>query len=129
MRRVVITGMGAITPLGNSVRAMMDAQLAGRSGVGLIQHFNAASFPTKFAAEVKDFDLAHFVGPTQRWAHSGVNSQFAAAAAHQALTSAGLLDESSVDRSRFGTYLGSGEGVQDFDNMVSAIARAYRAEK
>jgi 3-oxoacyl-[acyl-carrier-protein] synthase II len=129
MRRVVITGMGAVTPLGHSVRAMMDAQLAGRSGVGPIAHFNATRFPTKFAAEVKDFELGKFVRDAGRWAHSGVNSQFAAAAAHEALADAGVLEEGTVDRARFGTYLGSGEGVQDFHNMVAEIARAYRPEK
>ena len=52
-RRVVITGMGAITPLGHSVREMFDAQLAGQSGVGPIASFNASRFPTQFAAQVK----------------------------------------------------------------------------
>ncbi len=60
-RRVVITGMGAITPLGHSVDAMFNAQLEGRSGVGPIRHFDAKCFPTHFAAEVKDFDLGRFV--------------------------------------------------------------------
>src|SRR5437764_1067471 len=120
MKRVVITGMGAITPLGHNVRTMMDAQLAGKSGVGPIAHFNANRFPTKFAAEVKDFELSKFVRDARRWAHSGVNSQFAAAAAQEALAHAGVLEanESTVDRTRFGVYLGSGEGVQDFHNVI-----------
>ena len=56
-RRVVITGMGAITPLGHSVQDLYRSQLEGRSGVGPITHFNAGGFPTTFAAQVKDFDL------------------------------------------------------------------------
>jgi 3-oxoacyl-[acyl-carrier-protein] synthase II len=120
--------MGAVTPLGNSVRAMMDAQLAGRSGVGPIRHFDARRFPTQFAAQVKDFDLARFVPDSGRWQHSGLNSQFAAAAAREALADAGLLDDSRVDRTRFGVYLGSGEGTQDFDNLISSLARSVKAD-
>jgi 3-oxoacyl-[acyl-carrier-protein] synthase II len=128
-RRVVITGMGAITPLGHSVGEMFDAQLAGHSGVGPIGSFNASRFPTQFAAQVKDFNLADYVQDPSRWKHSGVNSQFAAAAAQQALADAGLLNDHKVDRTRFGVYLGSGEGIQDFHNLLSLIAQAYNAEK
>jgi 3-oxoacyl-[acyl-carrier-protein] synthase II len=127
-RRVVITGMGAITPLGHSVGAMFEAQLAGTSGVGPIFRFNASRFPTQFAAQVKDFELARHVPDADRWNHSGVNSQFAAAAARQALEDAGLLDTRGADPTRFGVYLGSGEGVQDFPNLVSLIAQSYRPE-
>ncbi|HVS34480.1 MAG TPA: beta-ketoacyl-[acyl-carrier-protein] synthase family protein, partial [Gemmataceae bacterium] len=130
-RRVVITGMGAITPLGHSVDAMFTAQLEGRSGVGPIQRFDARRFPTQFAAQVKDFDLGRFVADPGRWKHSGVNSQFAAAAARQALEHAGLLhpDDARVDRTRFGVYLGSGEGIQDFHTLMSLIAKSYLAEE
>jgi 3-oxoacyl-[acyl-carrier-protein] synthase II len=117
--------MGAITPVGHSVNAMFEALLAGRSGIGRITRFNASRFPTTFAAEVKDFDLARFVPSSSRWANSGVNSQFAAAAAQQVLADAGLLESADLDRSRFGVYLGSGEGIQDFTNMISLIAQAY----
>src|SRR6516225_2241420 len=125
-RRVVITGMGAITPLGHSVAATFEAQLAGLSGVGPIFRFNASRFPTQFAAQVKDFELARHVPDAERWTHSGVNSQFAAAAAREALADAGLLDAPGIDPTRFGIYLGSGEGVQDFPNLVSLIAQSYR---
>jgi 3-oxoacyl-[acyl-carrier-protein] synthase II len=127
-RRVVITGMGAVTPLGHSVKDTMDAQLAGQSGVGPIRHFDARTFPTKFAAQVKDFDLAQHVGDTRRWQHSGLNSRFAAAAAKQAIADAGLLEDDKVDRERFGVYLGSGEGVQDFHAIMWLLNRAYRPE-
>jgi 3-oxoacyl-[acyl-carrier-protein] synthase II len=127
-RRVVITGMGAITPLGHSVKDTMEGQLSGRSGVGPVRHFNASRFPTKFAAQVPDWDLARFVSETKRWASAGLNSQFAAAAAQQALHNAGVLHNDRVDRTRLGVYLGSGEGVQDFHNMISLIAQSYRPE-
>jgi 3-oxoacyl-[acyl-carrier-protein] synthase II len=125
-KRVVITGMGAITPLGHGVAEMMEAQLQGRSGVGPITSFDARTFPTTFAAQVKDFALERFVPDPGRWAHSGVNSQFAAAAAQQALADAGLLEDGKADRTRIGVYLGSGEGIQDFHNLLSLIAEAYR---
>ncbi|HEV3258936.1 MAG TPA: beta-ketoacyl-[acyl-carrier-protein] synthase family protein [Gemmataceae bacterium] len=128
-RRVVITGMGAITPLGHSVEALYQAQLEGRSGVGPIELFNARTFPTTFAAQVKDFELARYVSGTERWTNAGANSKFAAAASQQALADAELLESSGVDRTRFGVYLGSGEGIQDFHHMVSLVARYYRPER
>ncbi|MCC6418823.1 MAG: beta-ketoacyl-[acyl-carrier-protein] synthase family protein [Gemmataceae bacterium] len=124
-RRVVITGMGAVTPLGHSVEELFRSQIEGRSGVGPISAFNATRFPTKFAAQVKDFDLGQFVRDPKRWDNSGVNSRFAAAAAQQALTDAGLHEGAPVDRTRFGVYLGSGEGVQDFPNLIALIAQTY----
>src|SRR5438045_1560474 len=108
-RRVVITGMGAVTPLGHSVKELYENQLAGRSGVDYIKHFDASTFPTKFASELKNFDLGKFVKDPSRWKHAGPNALFAAAAAQQALDDAGALDK--VDRTRFGVYLGSGEGI------------------
>src|SRR5262245_18186384 len=125
-RRVVIPGMGAVTSLGHSVAELFRAQVEGRSGVGPISAFNATRFPTQFAAQVKAFDLGQFVRDPQRWQVSGVNSRFAAGAAQQALADAGLLDDAKVDRSRFGVYLGSGEGIQDFHNLVSLIAQSYQ---
>lgn len=121
--------MGAITPLGHSVESMFEGQLAGNSGVGAITHFDASRFPTKFAAQVKDFDLSRFVAEPKRWTHAGLNSRFAAAAAQQALTDAGVVGNERIDRTRFGTYLGSGEGVQDFHNMVWQIAQSYSPER
>ena len=124
-RRVVITGMGAITPLGHSVAELYQSQLEGKSGVGPIRLFDARGFPTKFAAQVKDFDLSRFVKDAKPWTNSGPNSQFAAAAAQQALAGAELLDNAQVDRTRIGVYLGAGEGTQDFDNMIYWIGRSY----
>jgi 3-oxoacyl-[acyl-carrier-protein] synthase II len=124
-RRVVITGMGAVTPLGQSVCEMFEAQIKGKNGVGPITHFNARRFPTTFAAEVKDFHLERFVSSCSRWNNAGLNSRFAAAAAQQALEDAGLLELGRVDRTRFGVYLGSGEGIQDFDNLMHLLSAYY----
>lgn len=128
-RRVVITGMGAITPLGHTVADLYKNQLEGKSGVAPITLFDASKFPTKFASEVKHFELSRYVKDPQRWADSGANSRFAAAAAQQALQDANLLEGAKVDRTRFGVYLGSGEGIQDFHNMVYLIAQTYQPDK
>jgi 3-oxoacyl-[acyl-carrier-protein] synthase II len=129
-RRVVITGLGAISPLGHSVEEMFRAVCEGQSGVGPIQRFNARRFPTTFAAEVKDFDLGRWIKDPGRFDDTGVNTQFALAASRQALEDAGLLEEQHphVDRTRFGTYFGSGEGIQDFHNLVSLIGENYERE-
>ncbi|MFO0876213.1 MAG: beta-ketoacyl-[acyl-carrier-protein] synthase family protein [Gemmataceae bacterium] len=128
-RRVVITGMGAVTPVGHNVKAMMDAQLEGVSGIGPISHFDARTFPTKFASQVKEFDLGRYISDPSRWAHAGLNSKFAAGAAQEALRGAGLLDDGKVDRSQIGVYLGSGEGVQDFHNLLYQLAQSYNPER
>jgi 3-oxoacyl-[acyl-carrier-protein] synthase II len=128
-RRVVITGMGAITPLGHSVEDLYRSQIEGKSGVAPITHFNAKRFPTKFAAEVKGFDLGRYVKEPQRWADSGANSRFAAAAAQQALEDSGLFDHHTVDRARVGVYLGCGEGIQDFHHLISLVGQNYRPDR
>ncbi len=127
-KRVVITGMGAITPLGHSVKELYENQLAGKSGMDWITHFDARTFPTKFAAEVKGFELTKFVKNAERWANSGINAKFGAAASQQALADSGLIDDEKVDRTRFGVYLGSGEGIQDFDGLISLIGDSYNRE-
>lgn len=87
--RVVITGMGAVTPLGNSWPATWDALRNGRSGVGPITAFDASGFPTRIAAEVKGFDAAAYL-PVKRLNRSSRASQLAVAAAREAVADAGL---------------------------------------
>ncbi|MCS7020991.1 MAG: beta-ketoacyl-[acyl-carrier-protein] synthase family protein [Gemmataceae bacterium] len=123
-RRVVVTGMGVITPLGHSVTELFAAQVEGRTAVGPITRFDARTFPTTFASEVKGFDLGRFVREPQRFRNCGLNTQFALAAAKQALEDAGLLDPARGDRSRMGVYLGSGEGSDEFPVLVRALAYA-----
>jgi 3-oxoacyl-[acyl-carrier-protein] synthase II len=124
-RRVVVTGMGCITPLGDTVKDFFQAQLEGKSGAARIRNFNASRFPTTFAAEVKDFDLGRYIPDAAKYACAGVNTQFALAASRQALGDAGLLGLNSVDPRRFGVYLGCGEGVQDFFNLMHVLAQHY----
>src|SRR4051812_9758528 len=122
-RRVVITGMGVVTPLGHSVGELFGASVEGRTAVGPITHFDARTFPTTFASEVKNFDLARFVPDAGRYANCGVNTHYALAAGKMALAEAGLL-EVKGDRSRMGVYLGSGEGKEAFEVLVRCTAAA-----
>ncbi len=121
-RRVVVTGIGCITPVGNTVESMWQSLQEGRSGIGPITHFNATSFPTTFAAEVRGFDLANSVTDLKRFEHSGSNIRFAIGAAKQAVDDAGILSGAGVDPGRFGVYLGAGEGQQDFMLVMNLIA-------
>jgi 3-oxoacyl-[acyl-carrier-protein] synthase II len=121
--------MGAITPLGDTVEELFRAQVEGRSGVRPIERFDAATFPTTFAAEIPRFNLGRYVRSPQRWADAGEASQFAAAAAQLTLEDAGLLDEKACDRTHFGVYLGIGEGTQDFHALLNMIAHSYRPEE
>src|SRR5947208_14172406 len=65
MRRVVVTGLGAVTPIGNDARAMWRAALAGESGIDFIRSFDASGFPVRIAAEVKDFDPSGVASPKE----------------------------------------------------------------
>ena len=123
-RRVVITGMGVVTPLGQSVAELFASQLEGRTAVVPISRFDARTYPTTFASEVKGFDLARFLKEPDRYQYCGVNTQFAIGATRQALEDAGLLDDGRRDRGRMGVYLGSGEGAEDFPALVNSIAAA-----
>lgn len=127
-RRVVITGMGVISPLGNTLGEMFQGLVTGKSGIGPITRFDAHTFPTRIAAEVKDYQLGRYVKDPDRFQYSGPNTRFALGAARQALDHAGLSDRGKVDPARFGIYLGSGEGIQDFHMVMTMIARSYRQE-
>ena len=121
-RRTVITGMGVICPLGDTVEGMFQAQVEGKSGIRFIDYFDTATFPTKIAGQLTGFDLKNYIPDAQRFPDAGLNSRFALAAGRMALKDAGLLDNTKVDRTRFGVYMGAGEGKQDFDNLVPLIA-------
>ncbi|GIX03595.1 MAG: 3-oxoacyl-[acyl-carrier-protein] synthase 2 [Planctomycetaceae bacterium] len=124
-RRVVVTGIGCVTPVGNTVEEMWQSLLAGRSGIGRITYFDASKFPTTFAAEVKNYDYSQYVDDPVRFQYSGRNIRFAIGAACQAVQDAGLRD-ASIDPGRFGVYLGAGEGQQDFMMMMNMIASSQK---
>ncbi len=107
-QRVVITGMGAVTPLGLSVADFWDGLKAGRSGVGLITRFDTANFEPKVAAEVKGFTPGDFMDRKEA-RRMDRYTQFAVAAAKQAFADAGLTKE-ELESERCGVYFGSGIG-------------------
>jgi len=112
-RRVVITGVGAINPMGHDVETVWRGLKESKSGVGPTTIFDAAGFPTRFSAEVKQWDVDKVGLNPNDWRERGRHTKFAVGAAQQAVESSGILD-SGIDRTRLGVYLGSGEGNQDF---------------
>src|SRR5256885_7268865 len=121
-RRVVVTGLGTVTPLGNSVEATWAGLMAGRSGAGPITKFDAASFPVRFACEVKDFDPLTYVEKKEA-RKMGAFTQYAIAASDEALSDSGLqiTDENAVD---VGVYISSGIG--DFWGIESEHSKLLR---
>lgn len=117
-RRVVVTGMGVVTPVGHSVESMMASLYAGVSGAARITRFDARTFPTNFACEVKQFDLGRFLPNPERFRHSGPNTVFGLAAAKQAVEHGRVAG--IADRSRIGVYLGCGEGSGNFRCVVAS---------
>ena len=107
MRRVVITGMGAVTPLGNDVESTWRGALEGRSGIDFLRAFDTSEFPVHIAAEVKDFELNGDLVSAKELKRIDRNVQFALAASREALTSAGV---NGYKPDRFGVVLGSGIG-------------------
>ena len=126
--RVVITGMGWVTPLGCDLDSVWKRLMAADSGMAPITRFDAATFPTKFAAEVRDFDVNDFVDDPAVHADAGLNVQFALGAARQAWTQAGLA-AGNFDPLRAGLYLGAGEGVLDFDNYAASNIAGWNDEE
>src|SRR6185437_13613387 len=107
MRRVAVTGLGAVTPLGNDRRSTWESAVAGRSGIDFISSFDTSGFPVRIAAEVKGFDPAAVVGPKEarrldRYVVLGV------AAATEAAADASL--DGAYDPSRVGVLFGSAIG-------------------
>ena len=121
-RRVVITGIGCVTPLGVRVEDLWANLKIGASGVGRTTVFDASRFPTKISAEVRDWTIADEGEPIERWQHCGRHTRFAAGAALQAMRDAGLPNGLESDPTRMGVYLGSGEGQQDFDSFTKMMA-------
>ena len=100
-RRVVITGMGAVTPVGIGTEEFWDALLAGKSGIAPITEFDATDFPVKIAGEVKGFDPEKYVGDKKAVRHMDRNAQFAVAAANMAVN----YDNSDTNKSNRMRYV------------------------
>ena len=126
-RRIVITGMGVITPLGHTVGELFRASSAGESAVGPITRFDASTFPTTFASEVRGFDFSRYVARPEVWEHACEAGKFAVAASRLALEDAGLLAP-GAERERFGVYMGTGEATQEVQALLSVLARCFDPE-
>jgi 3-oxoacyl-[acyl-carrier-protein] synthase II len=125
-RRVVVTGLGMINPLGTRVESVWNALKNSESGVGNITIFDASNYPTKIAAEVRNWDVSDCGQSIDVWSTRGRHARFAAGAATQAIQDSGILDCIS-DRTKVGVYFGAGEGNQDFYNFTSMVAAGCKS--
>ncbi|REJ91836.1 MAG: beta-ketoacyl-[acyl-carrier-protein] synthase family protein [Planctomycetota bacterium] len=122
-RRVVITGLGCVTPIGSTIDSFWDSLTAGRSGAGPLTVFDASRYPVRIAAEVKNWTLADLgVDPTP-WTNAPRQTRFALGSALSATAAAGL-PSSRIDPVRFGVYLGCGEAFADFPSFMQSLAEA-----
>ncbi|MGD0897516.1 MAG: beta-ketoacyl-[acyl-carrier-protein] synthase family protein [Thermoguttaceae bacterium] len=119
-RRIVVTGMGLVTPLGADLETVWKRLLAGESAVGYTTLFDASSFPTKISAEVRNWDLSDVGEDPEDWKFAGRHTRFAIGAAKKAVADSGIQD-GSLDPTRLGVYTGSGEGQQDFNRFTEMM--------
>ncbi|MFA5784009.1 MAG: beta-ketoacyl synthase N-terminal-like domain-containing protein, partial [Phycisphaerae bacterium] len=129
-RRVVITGLGLVCPMGHDVETVWQRMLAGGNGFNNTTIFDASTFPSKFCAEVKDYDLSKYTKNPQLHKDSNRGSGFVIGAAAQACRQAGIdieTDEPNdgIDRRRMGIYLGAGEGSVDNDAFFDALVKGW----
>ncbi|MBD5330689.1 MAG: beta-ketoacyl-ACP synthase II [Bacteroides sp.] len=109
LKRVVVTGLGAITPLGNDVATTWEAAVAGKSGAGPITHFDASKFKTQFACEVKGFKAEDHID-RKKLRQLDLYAQYALVAARQAVADSGLEEAPNLDRNRVGVIVAAGIG-------------------
>lgn len=116
-RRVVVTGMGALTPVGNDVATAWSALLSGASGAANITKFDASTFPVRFACELKGFDPLQYMERKEA-KRADWYAQYAIAASVQAMRDAGLETGAQLDPDRIGVILGSGiGGLKSFEEQ------------
>ncbi len=127
-RRVVITGVGCVTPLGVDADEFSRRLMKGHSGVGPITLFDASGFPVRIAAEVPDWDVSKLKDEPLRWQRHPRQTQFAVAAASEAVRSAGLQD-GQVEPQRFGVITGCGEIFPEFSKFCQLTGSALVDER
>lgn len=119
MRRVVVTGLGAVSPVGNDVCTMWESLKAGKCGIDYISKFDTTDLKVKIAAEVKDFDPTKYI-EKRDVRKTDMYTQYAIAASQQAMDDSGIMG--TVDEKRFGVYIGAGiGGMQTFYNNSIAF--------
>ncbi len=129
-RRVVITGMGWVTPLGCDLERTWQRLLGGESGVSTTAIFDAGTFPTQFSAQVKGFDFDAILGDrAAQHISASRNARFALAAAEMAWSHAGLNGAHGVSAEMVGVYPGGGEGPLDFGNFAAAAVNGWDNEQ
>jgi 3-oxoacyl-[acyl-carrier-protein] synthase II len=122
LKRVVVTGMGAITPLGNTVEEFWKNIIAGKSGVDFITKFDTSNFKTKFAAEVKGFNPALYFEKNEARKYD-LFTQYAVAAADEAIKNAGINFD-TLNKNKIGVIWGSGNGgIQTFQDQLIEFAK------
>jgi 3-oxoacyl-[acyl-carrier-protein] synthase II len=119
--------MGCVNPLGHDVESMWSALKEGKSGVAYTTIFDASNFPTKISAEVKNWDIDKEGENLDDWRFRGRHTRFACGAALQAVRQSGLMD-GKLDPTRFGVYLGAGEGSQDFMAFSRMMTAALKPD-
>ena len=124
MHRVVITGIGWITPMGTSIDGVWKRLLAGESGIAPTTLFDASTFPTRINAEVKDFTLPATLPERDRHEMAGRSTQFALAALQAAWENAGLKS-AGLDLDRVGIYFASGDGPLDMDAFSATTLASW----
>ena len=126
LKRVVVTGLGAVTPLGKDYPETWKNALAGVSGAGPITQFDASKFKTQFACEVKDFDPSEYI-PKKDVRKADRYTQFAIASATQAVEDS-KMDLDTIDKNRVGVVFSSGiGGLQTFDQELGEYFRNEEA--
>mgnify|MGYP001773060924 FL=1 len=119
-RRVVITGMGMLSPLGNDVPSSWQGILAGRSGIGLIEHMDLSAYSTRFGGSVKNFDVEQYL-PAKEARKLDLFIQYGLAASFQAVRDSGL-EITDANRERVGVAMGSGiGGLTNIENSCKAL--------
>jgi len=120
--------MGCVNPLGSSPEELWRRLLRGESGIGPTTLFDATNFPTRIAAEMREWSIADAGENPSRWARHPRQTLFAVGAAKQAFAAAGLSDF-RFDPTRLGVYLGAGDVYQDFSQFVHLMQRSARGQR
>ncbi len=122
MRRVVVTGLGVVSPVGSKIDTFWSNIVNGKNGIDYITYFDTTNFKVKIAAEVKDFDASEYFERSEA-RKMDLFSQYAVAAADQAIKDSGL-EADKVDSTRFGVYVGSGiGGIRTFYEETLKLAQ------
>ncbi|HWY99055.1 MAG TPA: beta-ketoacyl-ACP synthase II [Bacteroidia bacterium] len=122
MTRVVITGLGALTPIGNGFKGFRDGLVSGKSGAAPITRFDASKFKTRFACELKDFNPTDFIEKSEARKYD-LFTQYAIIAADEAIKHANI-DFNTLNRNRIGVIWGSGNGgITTFEEQVTEYVK------